>query len=322
MMKKDKTGLGNGLLSPWIGEPTKAKASGLTYSLATMGATVVAFLFLTVLFITGIALEDGIEKQDWYLYCSYLINPISFALIFFFVLRWLKTPVREEICAQKCAPKYFLIAVLMQFGLLSLSELNTLFLSFLASFGYESTPILLPSLDGFGYVGVLVVVALLPAIFEEIIFRGLLLKGLRPFGTLGMILISGALFSLYHQNPAQTIYQFCCGAAFAFVAVKSGSFLPTVLSHFLNNALIITLAKFGVNQFPMPVYIILLGLEIVSLIAAMVWLFLDKKGGKSSIDELNAASEEKEEKKNFWAFASVGIFICVLSWLSVLLAGM
>ena len=316
-----------GVITSLLGEPTRAKASGLTYTLSVFGSSVVAVLFLLVLSFTGVMIQEGYQKTDWYLYCSFLINPIAFAGIAYLVLRWLGISVFEEVRAQTCHPKYFLIAVLLQFGLLALSELNVLFLQFLTQFGYQPTEILLPSMDGFGFIGVLFVVALLPAIFEEIIFRGMLLKGLRPFGTLGMILISGALFSLYHQNPAQTLYQFCCGAIFALIAVKSGSFLPTVLSHFLNNALIITLAKFGVSEFPFPVYEILLALEIISFIVAMVWLFVGKNDTCTQEAGLQISPKEgKEEndraRKQFWAFASIGIALCVLSWCAVLLAGM
>ncbi len=312
-MKNDR-GEQRGLLSSLIGEPTPAKTSGLTFSLATLAPVVTAFAFLLILSVSGLAATEGVENADWYLYCNYLINPVTFALVAWGTLRFAKTPVKEEIKAQKCEWKYFLIAILMQFGLLALSELNSLFLDFLALFGYESPAINLPSLDGFGLFGVLFVVAVLPAIFEEIIFRGLLLKGLKPFGMLGMVLISGGLFALYHQNPAQTIYQFCCGAAFAFVAIKAGSILPTVLSHFLNNALIIILTKFGITAFPTPVYITLLILESVALIAAMVWLFLDKQPQKEKGDGA--------EKKTFWLCALPGIAYAAILWLSVLLSGL
>ncbi|MFQ7079353.1 MAG: hypothetical protein ACLRSW_16265 [Christensenellaceae bacterium] len=50
--------------------------------------------------------------------------------------------------------KYFLIAVLLQVGLFA-RGLNGLFLNFLGRFGYKDDPILLPSLNGFGLVGVL-----------------------------------------------------------------------------------------------------------------------------------------------------------------------
>ena len=304
------------LLASFIGEPTPAKASGLTFTLASAALVVISFLFLLVITLGGLA-QEGVERKDWYLYISYLLSPAAFALVAWGVLRWMKIPVREEIKAQKCKPKYFLIAIVLQAGLLCLSELNALFLDFLSRFGYEDTPILLPSMDGFGFVGVLIVVAVLPALFEEIIFRGLLLKGMRAFGTAGAVLLSGALFALYHQNPAQTVYQFCCGAAFALVAVRAGSILPTVLSHFLNNALILTLTKFGVTEFSKPAFIAIVCVSAVCLVGSLVWVLCFEKKG------LEGGCEDKgKERKRFWGAAAIGIVICGLTWLSVLWTGL
>lgn len=317
-MQQENRNKQGGFLSSLIGAPTPPKASGLTFSLAAISVVVASFVFMLFLAVSGLAAQESVTTSDWYLYCSYLLTPLCFAFVAWWILRWTNTSFKAEIKAQACGSKYFLIAVLMQVGLLSLSELNTLFLKFLAQFGYTEIPIQLPSLDGFGFVGVLFTVAVLPAVFEEIIFRGLLLKGMRSFGTAGAILISGALFALYHQNPAQTMYQFCCGAAFAFVAYKSGSILPTVLSHFINNALILTLTKLGISEFSTPVWIAVLIVSILSFITAMVWLFLDKTPKK----EEDKGVDEKAERKEFWLFSTFGIALCGLSWLGALFAGM
>ena len=168
-----------------------------------------------------------------------------------------------------------------------------------------------------GFIGVLFTIAVLPAIFEEVLFRGLLLKGMKSFGAVGAVLINGAMFALYHQNPAQTMYQFCCGAAFAFVALRAGSILPTVVSHFLNNALIIILTKYGVADFQGGVLVAVLIVSILSLIASLVWLFFFDKG--KNVTESKA---EKTERKHFFGYASVGIIMYALTWILVLLTGL
>ena len=305
---------GNNKISSLLGEPTRAKASGLTYSLSAVMAVAVAFVFLFILTVLGVNVETG-QEPDWYLYCNYALTSLAFVLTAAFIVRWNKMAWKEELKAQKCAPKYYLLAVLLQIGLLSLSELNTLFLNFLAKFGYVDTPIRLPSLEGFGFFGVLLVVALLPALFEEIIFRGFLLKGMGSFGTVGAVLLCGGLFSLYHQNPAQTLYQFCCGAAFALVAVRSGSILPTVLSHFINNALIITLQKFGVTAFSPTVFVLILIVSALCLAGSLIWLVFFEKRTLETGDKGN----EKMARKEFLTFAALGIGLCALTWLSVLL---
>ena len=299
----------------FLGEPTAATASGLAFSVASVLPTLLSLLFLVIV---GAMQTEGYAQTDWYLYVSYLLPQIAFAITAIWFLRFSKTPVKTAIAAQKCKPRYFLLALTIQIGLLSLSELNALFLKFLERFGYEDVGITLPNMDGFGFVGVLVVVALVPAVFEEIMFRGVLLKGLKGFGETDAVLLCGALFALYHQNPAQTLYQFCCGAAFALVAIRSGSILPTVLSHFLNNALILTLTKFEISAFSTPVLIAIVSASAACLVGSLVWVFVFDKQEKTEKTD----KTDKKDKKNFFLCASVGIAVCAITWLAVLINGL
>ncbi len=297
-----------------LGEPTQASASGIAFSLAAVLPNVLSLIFL-------IAVGSGDYRQtDWYLYVSYLLPQTAFAITIIWFLYYSKTPLKKAAQSQKCKLRYFLLAFILQVGLLFLSELNALFLQFLGNFGYEDTGISLPTMDGFGFVGVLLVVAVLPAVFEEIMFRGVLLGGLRSFGEAGAVLFCGALFALYHQNPAQTLYQFCCGAAFALIAVRSGSVLPTMLSHFFNNALILVLTKFGVESFAAPVFLLILFLSPICLIVSLVWIFaFDKRKDRENEQK---PTPDKSERKRFFAYASVGLAICVFTWLAVFISGL
>lgn len=79
--------------------------------------------------------------------------------------------------------------------------------------------------------------ALLPAIGEELLFRGFL------YGTLSnrlkpwlAIVITGLVFGAYHMSLAKLIAVSMLGAYFAYVIYKRGSICNTMLMHFLNNA--------------------------------------------------------------------------------------
>ena len=291
---------------------TNAKTSGLGYSLSTIFSILSSFVFIVVMLAFGLN-KEGFETSDWYLYISYLLPQISFALLAFLLIKSGNMTVGEMTTKPKA--RYFILAIVLQIGLLSLSELNAWFLELLKVVGYESDAINVPSLDGMGYFGVLFVIAVMPAFFEELFFRGILLKGLKGFGEVFAVLVCGALFSLYHKNPAQTVYQFACGMAFALVAIRSGSILPTVLSHFLNNAWIITMTKFEwtIDAIYLPFLIV----SILCLIASLVYLFFfDKR-----TEEKQTLGTDKKEKKDFFLFASVGIGICGLTWFLNLLSG-
>ncbi len=305
----------NNLFGDLFGQPTRAKASGLAFSVATVLPTVLSFTLLIALSVFGLAQTEDYQQKNWYLYANYLLPQISFAIVAFLYLRYRQIPVKSAVKSQKCKPKYFIIALLLQIGLFGLSELNALFLSWLEGFGYTDAGIALPGVEGLGFVGVLLVIGVFASVLEEIVFRGALLDGLKnSFSTPVAVLLCGALFAIFHQNPAQTVYQFCCGTAFALVAVKSGSVLPTTLAHFINNTVILILYKVGVAQFTTPVFIAVVTVSAVCLIATLGYLiFIDKTEQKQDVD--------KSEKKNFFLYSAVGIALCALTWLLVLFTG-
>ncbi len=289
----------------------KRQASGFAYTLSAVLPALLSLLFLIIISVFGLTGNEGYQNKDWYLYASYLITPVAFLLLA--LLFYKKTDAKLSESFRLGKGKYYLIALLLQFGLFSLSELNGLFLKGLHSlFGYQSDPIVLPNVMGFGIVGVIITVALLPAIFEELFFRGILLRGLKDYGEAFAVLVCGGLFALYHQNPAQTAYQFCCGAAFALVAVKAGGILPTVLSHFINNTVIIVLYRVGIAEFSTGFKIPFLICSALALLGSVAYLiFFDKR----------ETSENKPKKSEFFLYASAGIFVFALSWITTFISG-
>jgi sodium transport system permease protein len=97
----------------------------------------------------------------------------------------------------------------------------------------------------FGWM--VVILALLPAICEELTFRGFVLSGLRESGhTWRAILVSSVFFGLAHAFLVQqTISAMIFGVLLGYLAVRSGSLLCTVLFHFIHNTLMFGLSKFG-----------------------------------------------------------------------------
>lgn len=83
----------------------------------------------------------------------------------------------------------------------------------------------------------LLLVAILPAICEEFLHRGVLLQGIRSIGYKKAILISGLLFGLIHFSITQTIYATVIGILLGFVAIASKSIFPAIIIHFTNNAI-------------------------------------------------------------------------------------
>jgi membrane protease YdiL (CAAX protease family) len=84
------------------------------------------------------------------------------------------------------------------------------------------------------------VLAVLPAVSEELAFRGLILTGLcRAFRPWAAVLLSSFLFSLYQMNVFQLLPHFLIGLALGLLVVRSGSVLPAMLFHLVYNTLLI-----------------------------------------------------------------------------------
>ena len=74
-------------------------------------------------------------------------------------------------------------------------------------------------------------------IIEEFLLRGCVLKILKPFGNWFAIIVPAIFFALLHGNIGQAFGAFFIGIILGFVAVKTGSIIPCIVLHSLNNFL-------------------------------------------------------------------------------------
>ena len=90
-------------------------------------------------------------------------------------------------------------------------------------------------------------VSAIPALVEELAFRGIALGLLRKYGDGFAIVISSVLFGVLHGNFIQIPFAFCVGVALAYAVVRTGSIVPAILIHFINNAMSCLLTYFSSN---------------------------------------------------------------------------
>lgn len=83
-------------------------------------------------------------------------------------------------------------------------------------------------------------ISAIPAITEEILFRGIILTGLKNSSTAAKaIILSGLLFGIIHLFPPQVVTVSILGIFFGILVIKSRSILTAIWCHFLNNLIII-----------------------------------------------------------------------------------
>ena len=86
-----------------------------------------------------------------------------------------------------------------------------------------------------GYVGYMVLICVFPAVFEEILHRGIVLNALKPLNSRAAIIISAFGFSMFHMTLQQFPYAFMMGLALGWLAVRFDSIIPSMILHFCSN---------------------------------------------------------------------------------------
>jgi len=96
---------------------------------------------------------------------------------------------------------------------------------------------------------VVLVFALLPALCEELLFRGTLLNLLRrSLGPLAACLVVGLLFGAIHLHLVRLLPTATFGVLLAWAALRSGSIWVPITMHALHNGLLLLLATQGFGQ--------------------------------------------------------------------------
>lgn len=99
------------------------------------------------------------------------------------------------------------------------------------------------SMNNFGeYILGVLLYALIPAIGEELIFRGVIFRGLNSrYSNALSIIFSSALFALFHLSLQQIFYQFLLGMIMAWIVLKTNSLISSMIVHFTSNFIVVTM---------------------------------------------------------------------------------
>jgi sodium transport system permease protein len=89
----------------------------------------------------------------------------------------------------------------------------------------------------------LVCLGLVPAFAEELVFRGVLARAFAQRGAALAVAVSAVAFSAYHLAPAQMLGTLPLAFVLGVLAVRSGSVVPGMVAHLVNNAIVIVLER-------------------------------------------------------------------------------
>ena len=98
-------------------------------------------------------------------------------------------------------------------------------------------------------LSVVLVLALVPAVCEELAFRGFILSGLRHLGhKWTAIALASLFFGLAHGILQQSLAACVAGMVIGYVAVQTGSLAPAIAFHFTHNALAVCVSRVAADS--------------------------------------------------------------------------
>jgi len=92
----------------------------------------------------------------------------------------------------------------------------------------------------------LFLIAVTPAICEEALFRGPILRGLAArFAPATAAVLTGILFGLFHMDLWRLVPTSLLGVLLSWVALASGTIVPAMIVHLMNNGVLVTVSQLG-----------------------------------------------------------------------------
>ncbi|MCD4651416.1 MAG: ABC transporter permease subunit [Candidatus Cloacimonetes bacterium] len=156
-----------------------------------------------------------------------------------------KINLKEFLPIRKTRPVNYLLTILMGIPVFlvvaKIGELINIFYPISENFIEAMSGLM----NSFSPLMGLIVIAVMPAIFEELMFRGYFLNVFKKYGKWPAIFTAAFLFAAFHLNPFQFLPAFISGVWIGYLAVSSGSFVIAMLAHFVNNATIVLIMNYG-----------------------------------------------------------------------------
>ena len=216
-----------------------------------MPVLIVSYVFLSSLvsLLMVVAINQlGIHIPGW---VSYVISEAVIIVIGLIYIAVMGISIKRDMQYHIIAFKDVIVSILAGYMMIPMVLfINNVSMLFSKNYLEAASQTLLT----YPFVVQIILMAVIPALVEEFIFRGFFFGKYRKMasrfygtyrkcGVLKGALMSGLVFGLFHLNINQFCYAFVIGVVFAFLVEATGSIWSSVLAHFAINTYSITIIQ-------------------------------------------------------------------------------
>ena len=155
--------------------------------------------------------------------------------------------------------------------------------------------------------------ALVPAIFEEALFRYIPMRVMKKESPVLLVAYSAIFFALIHHSFFSIPYALFAGIAFMALDLMAGSIWPSVIIHFLNNALSVVLMFYGDSA---ALSAVLISAVAVLAAASVVFIIMNRKKYSEFVKKFADLSTLKSAPpKEIWVLAIPMLVVALMELL-------
>ena len=243
-----------------------------------LGTIIQAVISLMNLDLTTVARAETADQIVFMI--TYLLTMIIPFVIF---ALFTKIPLKVAFPMRPPRPSLAIPAVSLTLGtsVIGIFSASVLMVFFsLMGLSYEVTPIAVPTTT-VAKILYLISLSFLPAILEELAFRGILMQSLRRHGDTFALIVSAFVFSLFHGNFMQLPNTFLLGILIGFFVLRTDSIVTGMLMHFFNNFIVTAVDMFLISESSEAesalIKLTLLGIYVLIGVIALIYLIVKKK---------------------------------------------
>lgn len=298
-------------------------AVGMPFCMFFIGSYVLQFAIMLILSIISPTANNIFSDSNVVIVTSSLISLVVLTVPYLYTLKVTNSSLAELISVKKVSATKTIGLIMAGMGVTAVGNITTNILSSLSEeffdMPFESS---VPEFgtDIWSFILMMLCVGILPAVVEEFAIRGVVLGVLRKrFSDASAIVISSIAFSLLHGNLQQIPFAFLVGIVLSYATVYSGSIIPAVIIHGLNNSISVLLSFAALNMSPMVLTVVNLLYFSLCLLLGICGFILLSKTDSNAFKLSSERSENTEERfKGFFGSGWMIAFI-ILSIVQTLL---
>lgn len=197
-------------------------------------------------------IENSIKTSNLLNVLMSIFGHVVFVLFILYLKKKTKIKLNDIININKINSLLITLIILFSTSYMFVSsELENIFSSFWGRIILFTDDLIkmsrMPGLHGF--LIAIVFICILPAIIEEIFFRGLIQNGLsKKYGDIKALVIASIMFALIHLNPSTIFSIFLLSLMLGFVYIKTMNLIYPIALHFMNNIICVFLRRYDVLQ--------------------------------------------------------------------------